>query len=160
MPGYVFSQLTNDYKMRRYMMERLNQESMKRGIGPLNDSDLDVALQYCDRALFKKFRDGILTLSQFKAQVAAQALDTYYTVVDDLHERYDPEVLKPPSEAQQKRLDLIYGTADGGRSDPNRVLEEWEKNPRCLKSVKMSLLKKEVRPKSSHVFKSTTNREN
>ena len=44
MPGYVFSQLTNDYKMRRYMIERLNQESMKRGIGPLNDSDLDVAL--------------------------------------------------------------------------------------------------------------------
>ena len=67
-----------------------------------------MALDNCDKDLFSKFRDGKLTLAQFRCKVIALAFDTHYTVLDDLRGVISDEFLKPPSESMKKRLEMVY----------------------------------------------------
>jgi hypothetical protein len=83
MPSYVFAQVMASKRMRDFVVKQLQQRATEKGVF-LHPEDLDIALEYCDRELFRQFRDGQLTLPQFKSKVMAHQFNTHYVVLDDM----------------------------------------------------------------------------
>lgn len=83
MPSYVFAQVMASKRTRDFVVKQLQQRATEQGVF-LHPEDLDIALEYCDRELFRQFRDGQLTLPQFKSKVMAHQFNTHYVVLDDM----------------------------------------------------------------------------
>ena len=122
----VFSNLISNKQTREYIIEKLTWKAFESGQF-YNRHDLEISLSNCDREQFAKFRDGELSLAQFKSRVMKNAFNTNYVVLDDLKGQISDEFLKPPSEAMLQRIKLVYGPNPQVK-DLLRVLDEWEKN--------------------------------
>lgn len=79
------------------MAEKLLQSAGQHG-EQIEDDDIDMALEYCDRELFAQFRDKKLTLAQFKSRVMLNAFGVNYKVLDDFRGEILDEFLKQSTE--------------------------------------------------------------
>lgn len=89
-------------------MEKLIKIGQQKGIY-YDEQDLSISLMYSDRDLFSKFRDGKLTLAQYKCRVMGRAFSMMYVVPDDLKGVINEKFLKPPDEKQRAHFEMIHG---------------------------------------------------
>lgn len=105
------------------------------------------ALEITDKELFMKFRDGKITLNQYKARLSEKRGLSTYKVLEDIWPQIHPTIkedLKKNPEIHHQ----IYGK-HATASDLQRPLADWELNPHCLRSIKYHH-KKGQKKKSHH----------
>ena len=96
--------------------------------------DIMKALEKTDKDLFIQFRDGLITLNQFKARIAERRGVVKYKVLEDIYPSLEPSI-KKEIEENPNIVELIYGK-NATVADLQRPLEDWESNKRCLRSIK------------------------
>ena len=100
------------------------------------------ALEKTDKDLFIQFRDGLITLNQFKARIAERRGLAKYKVLEDIYPNLHPSI-KQEIEENPNIVELIYGK-NATVADLQRPLEDWEVNKRCRRSIKGRVKKTET----------------
>ena len=92
------------------------------------------ALEHTDKVLFIQFRSGSITLNQFKARLTERRGVAKYKVIEDIWPNIHPQI-KEELKTRPNIHDQIYGKG-ATVAEMQRPLEDWEFNPRCLRSIK------------------------
>ena len=112
---------------RRYLAIEL---ALKHSDKSYSIEEIDYQLAFCDKDLFGKFRDGVITLDQLRARVAEKRGICKYQVYEDL----EPQIPLAVKERMKQKHYSYYLLHDKNR--PHGPFQEWEVNPHCLKSCK------------------------
>lgn len=138
--------------MRNYMISELSQNSNG---GKISLDDLHTALKHSDKELFEDFREGKLTVQQYKCKVLRRAFGIKYKVFDDIKEEISPEFTT--EEALRKfrpTLNMIYGK-NFSEKEVTEPLQPFEINKQCLKSLAQSKQKPKKKVKPDYFFRNT-----
>ncbi|CDW91772.1 UNKNOWN [Stylonychia lemnae] len=104
-----------------------------------NMNEIKDLLKTMDKYLFVMFRNQEITLDQLKARLAEKNLGVKYTVLDDLRDTLQPEILEGVSDEVFHKLYKTEKDLDGKIIVPlkemQKDLQPWQTDNHCLRSL-------------------------